>query len=205
MAIMNSGPQRAIAEAVSWTLAGSLFLFSAVYHKEIRTGLGLDFAPKAGTADEIARSKAPTEAESTMHSSSARTEDTQSSSGSLRDTVRLRADRNGHFSAHAYINGGAVDVLVDTGATRVVLTWEDARTAGVRVRDSDFTVRSSTANGFSSNAAVVLDSIRIGEITLYDVPALVAQRGQLQSTLLGMSFLSKLSVQMQDRELVLSR
>ena len=203
MAIMNSGPRRAIAEAVSWALAGSLFLFSAVYQREIRTGLGLDFAPKAGAADEVARSKAPAETESTMRSASSRTED--ASSRSLRDTVRLQADRNGHFSAHAYINGGAVDVLVDTGATRVVLTWEDARAAGVRVRDSDFTVRSSTANGISANAPVVLDSIRIGEITLYDVPALVAQRGQLQSTLLGMSFLSKLSVQMQDRELVLSR
>src|SRR5688572_29824046 len=53
-------------------------------------------------------------------------------------TVEIRAASNGHFHTTAYVNGRPVDVMVDTGATIVALTWEDAQRAGVYVKDKDF-------------------------------------------------------------------
>ena len=64
-------------------------------------------------------------------------------------TVELKAGAYGHFHANAEINGQPVSVMVDTGASIVALTFEDARAAGLYVRDSDFTQRVSTANGFA--------------------------------------------------------
>ena len=95
-------------------------------------------------------------------------------------------------------------MLVDTGATTIAMTWEDAQGAGLHVRDSDFTLRSSTANGVALFAPVKLESVRIGTIVVYDVPAVVARRGQLTTTLLGMSFLRQVRMEMKDHELVLS-
>lgn len=174
-----------------------MVLVGLIYHTEIRAGLGLRYEPRQHTAlpakasrdDAADTSKAAREREATVPSGS----------------VRLRADAYGHFSTTAYINGDAVDVLVDTGATAVALTWEDARAAGLHIRESDFTLRSHTANGTAFFAPVVLDSVRIGDITVYDVRAAVARRGQLHKTLLGMSFLGKVRVEMRDRELQLSR
>ena len=111
----------------------------------------------------------------------------------------------GHFSAQAYINGSAIDVLVDTGATTVALTWDDARAAGIRVSESDFTAQSRTANGIATFAPVMIGRLSIGDIELTRVQGHVARRGQLSTTLLGMSFLGKISVEMKDRELVLTQ
>lgn len=107
--------------------------------------------------------------------------------------VELIADRRGHFMTPAQINGRTVDVLVDTGATNVALTWEDAEAAGIYVRPSDFTHRAQTANGVSRIAPVMIDSISIGSITVRNVQGAVAERGKLHETLLGMTFLNRLS------------
>ena len=107
-------------------------------------------------------------------------------------SVELTAGGNGHYHAEAEINGRAVQALVDTGATMVVLTFEDAEHAGLYLKDSDFTQTASTANGTSRIAPVSLDRISIGDITVRDVQAAVAERGRLQTTLLGMTFLSRL-------------
>jgi aspartyl protease family protein len=120
------------------------------------------------------------------------------------DTVELRASHNGHYQARADINGRAFPVMVDTGASIVVLTYEDAQAAGVFVRPSDFTQPVSTANGTSRVAPVTLDRISIGDITVRGVRAAVAERGLLSVTLLGMSFLSRLErVDMRDGLMVL--
>jgi aspartyl protease family protein len=108
-------------------------------------------------------------------------------------TVEIRAASNGHFHTTAYVNGRPVDVMVDTGATIVALTWEDARRAGVFVMDQDFRHKVSTANGTARVAAVTLDRVSIGDITVRNVQAAVAEPGKLQTTLLGMTFLGELS------------
>ena len=94
--------------------------------------------------------------------------------------------------------------MVDTGATGVALSYEDAETAGIYVKDSDFTHQSSTANGIARIALVNIDRISIGDITVRNVQGMVLDRGKLKGTLLGMSFLSRLSrVDMRQGTLVL--
>jgi aspartyl protease family protein len=108
-------------------------------------------------------------------------------------TVEIKAGMHGHFQARAEINGRPIDVLVDSGASIVALTYDDARRAGVYVRDSDYTQRVSTANGVARVAPVVLDRVSVGDVMVRNVPAAVSEPGMLTVTLLGMSFLSRLS------------
>lgn len=107
-------------------------------------------------------------------------------------TVELRAGAQGHYFASVEVNGRPVEVMVDTGATMVALTHEDARRAGLHLRPSDFTQSVQTANGEARYAPVMLDRVSIGNITVRDVTAAVAEPGRLQMTLLGMSFLGRL-------------
>jgi aspartyl protease family protein len=84
------------------------------------------------------------------------------------------------------------------------LAFDDARQAGVFVRDSDYTQRVSTANGYARVAPVILDRVSIGDITVRNVPAAVSEPGSLATTLLGMSFLGRLQrVDMRSGTLVL--
>jgi aspartyl protease family protein len=106
--------------------------------------------------------------------------------------VEIKAGAHGHYFASAEVNGRPIDVLVDSGASIVALTYDDARRAGVFVRGSDYTQRVSTANGFARVAPVVLDRISIGTITVRNVPAAVTEPGSLATSLLGMSFLARL-------------
>jgi aspartyl protease family protein len=106
--------------------------------------------------------------------------------------VRIPASRGGHFEAQVRVNGRLVDVLVDTGATLVALTYEDAVAVGIAPRDSDFRHKVSTANGDAYVASVMIDEISIEDITIRNVRGVVAERGKLGVTLLGMSFLSRL-------------
>jgi aspartyl protease family protein len=117
--------------------------------------------------------------------------------------VELRADRSGHFFAGAYINGGRIEVMVDTGATIVALSYEDAGRAGIFPRDADFTGRVSTANGVARVAYVTLDAVSIDDITVRGVRAAVAEPGRLNTSLLGMSFLGKLRTEIAGGTLVL--
>ena len=106
--------------------------------------------------------------------------------------VEIRSGAYGHFHTRAEINGRPVSVMVDTGASMVALSFEDAREAGIHVRDHDFTHRVSTANGYARMAPVVIDRISIGDITVRNVAGAVLESGKLGTTLLGMSFLSRL-------------
>lgn len=118
--------------------------------------------------------------------------------------LEIAADDAGHFQTEAEINGSRVDVLVDTGATLVALTYDDARRAGVHLSPADFTHEVRTANGTAKVAPVELSSVSLGDITVRNVRGAVAEPGKLHKTLLGMSFLSKLSrVEMRDQALVL--
>lgn len=195
---ISSGARRALTEAVSWTAGGALLLAGVFYNSEIRSALGLRFEPEqiVTVPANMPRRQHAEEPETSIASSERR---------AGRDIVRLRADASGHYHTRAYVNGSSVDVLVDTGATTVALTWEDARAAGIRVSEADFTAQSRTANGIATFAPVLIDRLSIGEIELTRVQAHVARPRQLSTTLLGMSFLGKISVEMRDRELVLTQ
>lgn len=108
-------------------------------------------------------------------------------------TVVLQAGNHGHFEAEANVNGRRIAVMVDTGASTVALTFEDAEAAGIFPRDSDFKLKVNTANGVARVAPVTLDSVTIDDITVRNVRAVVAEPGRLNQTLLGMSFLGQLS------------
>ena len=106
--------------------------------------------------------------------------------------VRIRKRGDGHFVARVSVDGAAVSMLVDTGASTVVLRQTDARLLGVDTRNLKYTVPVQTANGLAYAAHARLSEVAIGSITLRNVDALVAQPGVLKESLLGMSFLSRL-------------
>jgi aspartyl protease family protein len=99
---------------------------------------------------------------------------------------------SGEFAITGRVSGAQVTFLFDTGASAVVLTAADARRAGVDAGNLSFDVPVSTANGSAMAAEVRLDQIAIGPIVVRNVPALVARRGALDESLLGMSFLERL-------------
>jgi aspartyl protease family protein len=106
--------------------------------------------------------------------------------------VRLRRQENGHFVARGAANGVGLALLVDTGASTVVLKPADAERAGIDVTTLSFTTPVSTANGTTYAAPVRLKSVSVGPLEIRDVEALVAQPGALSENLLGMSFLKRL-------------
>ena len=110
-----------------------------------------------------------------------------------RKSVRIRKRSDGHFVARGRVNGTAVSMLVDTGASSVMLTSTDASAAGINPSFLRYNVAIHTANGSAYAAAIRLDTIEIGAIVVRDVDALVAKPGSLRESLLGMSFLRRLS------------
>lgn len=118
--------------------------------------------------------------------------------------TELDAVSGGHFITMADINGRDIKVLVDTGATAVALSYEDAEAAGLKPNSLDFDVRVSTANGEGKAARVKLRHVMINNVKVRDVEGLVLQEGVMQGTLLGMSFLSRLkSFSVSDGKLIL--
>ena len=106
--------------------------------------------------------------------------------------VRIRRRGDGHFMARAEINGIKSDMLVDTGASTVVLRPADAERIGIDMRRLTFTVPVQTANGTTYAASVRLRAITVGPIQIRDVEALIAKPGTLKESLLGISFLKRL-------------
>ena len=98
----------------------------------------------------------------------------------------------GDFAVGARVNGARVPMVLDTGASSVLLTHEAARAAGLPLQMLDYNVNVDTANGRTRAAPVTLDRIAVGGLTERAVPALIAQPGRLKSSLLGMTFLNRL-------------
>ena len=107
--------------------------------------------------------------------------------------VVLSANDYGHFHAVAQIRGQQVEFMTDTGATYVALSYETAQKLGLAPQNLRFNGRSTTANGVARVASVVLDTIRIGDISVKDVQAVIAEPGRMTQNLLGMSFIRQLS------------
>jgi len=98
---------------------------------------------------------------------------------------------DGHYWAQAAVNGKAVRFLVDTGATAVSLTADDARRLGLNPADLDYRYEVITADGRTRAAAVKLASVSISGARVDNVDALVIEKG-LTASLLGMSYLGRL-------------
>lgn len=180
MVAYSSGTRNLVKLASIWALMAVVGAFTFIHFDAIRDALGLKLTPadfgalaEPGVTSPAISQDAPT---------------TDRTSG----TVRLRAGKNGHFHTTAHINGRPVEVMVDTGASMVALTWEDARSAGIFLSDSDFKHKVGTANGTARVAVVTLDHVSIEDVTVRNVRAAVAEPGKLQTTLLGMTFLGQL-------------
>lgn len=106
--------------------------------------------------------------------------------------VRIRRRSDGHFTARGEVNGVSVSLLVDTGASTVVLKSADAERVGIDTSALSFTAPVETANGTAYAAPVRLRSIGIGPITVQGIDALVAKPGSVNESLLGMTFLRRL-------------
>ena len=118
--------------------------------------------------------------------------------------TELKSGSNGHYVVKAEINGRDVTVMVDTGATAVALSHEDADSIGLDPDTLTYDVPVSTANGMAKAARVTLKKVNIDQVKVYDVDALVMPEGALRGSLLGMSYLGRLqSFKVQDGTLIL--
>jgi aspartyl protease family protein len=176
---LSAGMRQAAGMAAGWFVVAGAAAVGVIYFNEIkdvaRSCLGLA-APSAREAAGLRHTRPP-----------------QAARARSGPSVELKAGAHGHFQARVEINGRPVDVLVDSGASIVALTYDDARRAGVYVHDSDYTQRVSTANGVARVAPVVLDRVSLGDVMVRNVPAAVSEPGSLGVSLLGMSFLGRLS------------
>jgi aspartyl protease family protein len=107
--------------------------------------------------------------------------------------VRLQAGRDGHFRTLARFDGRSEEVMVDTGATYVALGQDAARRLGVRVDPSEFVHTAQTAQGTVRAALARVRRLSIGSVELSDIDVMVLEGVGPGTTLLGMSFLKRLS------------
>lgn len=111
-----------------------------------------------------------------------------------RQEVLIRRGKMGMFSTVGSINGLPVNFLVDTGATQIAMNGAHARRLGIDYRVVGEPAVVTTASGVERAWAVRLDAVRVGEIGLRSIPAMVLEGAQPETILLGMSFLGKLQI-----------
>ncbi|MEP2705787.1 MAG: TIGR02281 family clan AA aspartic protease [Roseibium sp.] len=105
---------------------------------------------------------------------------------------RISVNRHGQYVTDVELNGRLVEMLVDTGASRIALPVSVAEEIGIFLKRKDFTFRIGTANGDTLGARVMIDRMEIGSIYLKNIDAMVLQDESLSTPLLGMSALNKL-------------
>jgi aspartyl protease family protein len=174
---LSSGTRHLLREAVSWAVIAVAGAVVLTHFEEIKTGM-VGALGNIRSADVAAAPQAKANIPRARHSGS---------------VVEIRAARSGHFFTEVEIDGRPIAFMVDTGATMVALSYEDAERAGIYLNPGDFTHSVSTANGRARVAPVMLQSVSIGDITVRDVRAVVSEPGRLRTSLLGMSFLGRLS------------
>lgn len=106
--------------------------------------------------------------------------------------LTYRADANGHFYVTAQVNGAPIRFMIDTGASVVALTPDDARAAGIFMQGLQYTESMSTANGEARAAQTSLRDVRLDQLFIDDVAAVVMEN-PMPVSLLGMSFLRRLN------------
>ncbi|WP_211463116.1 retropepsin-like aspartic protease family protein [Collimonas silvisoli] len=118
-------------------------------------------------------------------------------------SVTLKVNPQGHFVAQAQINGAMMTMLVDTGATMIALSASDATRLGVDYKKGRMTMV-NTANGAAPAYMVKLNTVKIGDIEMNQVDALVQEAG-LPFALLGMSFLNRTEMRREGEMMVLTK
>jgi len=108
------------------------------------------------------------------------------------DSVVVAPDAVGHFRVEGRIDGQIVQFVVDTGASVVALTADDAASLGIHPAPMDFRALVKTANGTVHAAPIQLNMVEVGNLMVHDVAAMVLPNGALSDNLLGLSFLSRL-------------
>ena len=106
--------------------------------------------------------------------------------------VQISRGQAGEFALQAKINGVNAPMVIDTGATSVVLTYETAKAVGLPLELLEYDVDLETASGHTKAARLTLDRLAVGKLVERSVPALVVPHGQMKTNLLGMSFLDRL-------------
>lgn len=118
--------------------------------------------------------------------------------------VTLAADERGHFQPAGSINGHAVKFLVDTGATMISLSNNEARRLGIDYLQGERGY-TSTANGVVPVYKVKLDSVKVGDIQLNNIDGLVHEGNNLDVILLGMSFLNRVEMRREGGSMTLTK
>jgi len=117
-------------------------------------------------------------------------------------SVTLTADSRGHYMTLGQVNGGTVQFLVDTGATSIALPSAEARRLGINYLNGQRGY-TETANGKAAAYRISLDTVKVGDITLYNVEAVVLEGDGLKIALLGMSFLNRTEMRRDGQTLTL--
>ncbi|MFK5997513.1 MAG: TIGR02281 family clan AA aspartic protease [Rhodobacterales bacterium] len=107
-------------------------------------------------------------------------------------SITLTRARDGHFHAALSVNGRSVDFIIDTGASGVVLSKQDAQRIGIDVKNLNYLGTANTANGAVRIAFIKLGVVKLGNFVDYDVTASVND-GELFGSLLGMDYLNRFS------------
>jgi aspartyl protease family protein len=162
----------------------ALFSAAALGFMALRDRLPQNFGPDSSNASSPNAKAAVTETE-------AATAVTPVITSSQIRQASLRKESDGHFWATAYVNDEPVRFLVDTGASLVALTTQDARRAGIDTDKLEANAEVRTAAGRVKAAVANIDSIEIDGVTVKNVQAVVIDKG-LEYSLLGMSFLNRL-------------
>ena len=117
--------------------------------------------------------------------------------------IVLTADSAGHFVTQGTINSRAVQFLVDTGATTIGLSMADADRIGLIYRQGQV-VQVGTANGVVRGWKISLSSVRLNDVEVYNVDAIVTPVG-LPYVLLGNSFLTRFQMTRTNEQMVLEK
>ncbi|HEY0846068.1 MAG TPA: TIGR02281 family clan AA aspartic protease [Noviherbaspirillum sp.] len=120
-----------------------------------------------------------------------------------RASVTLNADGRGHYVVQGQINGGTVRMLLDTGATTIALPASEATRLGIDYK-SGRPAYVSTANGTVPAYRIMLNTVKVGDIEINQVEALVQEQG-LPFILLGMSFLNRTEMRREGTQMVLTK
>lgn len=119
-------------------------------------------------------------------------------------SVALPRAGDGHYYATLNINGTEVQFLADTGATQMVLSLGDAERLGIDPGSLQFSGEAQTANGTVRTARVTLPVVAFGPFRDTDVDAFVSE-GEMDGSLLGMSYLGRFRIEIADRQMLLTR
>jgi len=119
------------------------------------------------------------------------------------NTMVFSENRDGDFAVIGSVNGHTVEFMVDTGASDIVLSPDDAQRAGIDMSSLHFIRGYETANGIGSGAPVTLNTLEIGPMKLFNVPVSV-NGTKMRNSLLGMAFLKRMkSFEMKGQKLYL--